>query len=448
MEYVPGESSHGQKTDLLSSPTSVVLHRVLQSIWKGHIAPLDKAVAAINREQGTQIERQQIEGPLADFVELMVLHLAAVSEVGPAEFAAQDLSLRRRITDGHPRLRSLEQEAEDLSRVTWEKLTALEEMQRRLKSIRVQKQTLQRRIQDFTQTDQLVQSRLGALERREQQVQKQWAALAERQPVTLGGAQTLALALAQAAAEDLPPPLPKQELFKQEPQTDDSPLPQTLDQRLEEARRRGYLVTFLSREWEIANAWKQWCEQQKLPCLQFHEHRHGYGTILIDYSHYAFLSAADAEKIAQFALEEGVFRTPPRPSSQMKSMKEGLQTGGRSLHYVHVEQKSCTEEALAFLERVVQLLRTWGFLAQVEQPKAAPSPPFLPGELAWASQVLPAESLQGLVTILEAQPDTMFRVKWYLSQQEITLPSSALQKLSLEQQAYWMAVVKNYQKHA
>ncbi len=448
MGFSSGESAHGKKTDLLAPPLSDVLQRVLQSIWKGHIAPLDKAVVPFNREQGTQIERWQIEGPLADYVHLIILHLAAASGAGQAGFAADDTSLQRRIIDGHPRLRSLEQEAGDVSRAIWEKQLALEETQRRLKSIRVQKQTLQRRIEDFTQTDQLVQRHVGALERREQQVQKQWAALTERQPVTLGGAQTLALALAQAVAEDLPPSLPKHEAPKQEPQTEDSPLPQMLEQRLEEARRRGYLVTFLSREWEIASAWEQWCEQQKLPSLQFHEHRHGYGTILIDYPHYAFLCDADAEKITQLALEEGVFRMPPSPSSQMKSMKEGLQTGGRATHYVHVEQKSRTEEALAFLERVVQILRTWGFLPQVEQPKAAPPPPFLPGELAWASQVLPAESLQGLVTIVEAQPDTMFRVRWYLSQQEITLPSSALQKLSLEQQAYWMAVVKNYQKRA
>lgn len=448
MGYLPGESSHGQKTDLFSPPISVALQRALQSVWKGHIAPLDKAVAAFNREQGPQIERRQIEGPFADYVEQIILHLAAASRIGQAEFATQDTPLWRRIIDGHPRLRILEQEAGDLSRAIWEKRLALEEIQRRLKSIRVQKQTLQRRIQDFTQTDQLVQSRLGALERREQQVQKQWAALAERQPVTLRGAQTLALVLAQAIAEDLPSPHTKQGLSEQEPQTDDSLPAQSPTQRLEEARRRGYLITFLSREWGLANTWEQWCEDQKLPCLYFHEHRRGYGIIVIDYFHYAFLSAADAEKIAQLALDEGVFRQPPSLASQLKSMKESLQTGGRGLHRVHVEQKSRKAEALIFLERVVQMLRTWGYLPQVEQPKATPSTSFLPGELAWASQVLPVESLQGLVSIVEVRPDATFRVKWYLSQQEINLPGSALQKLSVDQQAYWLAVVKNFQQRA
>jgi hypothetical protein len=166
MKFFPFGVQPGSLPHIRSQHAERAVKRALDNIWFGQPDPIVEAIESILRTEGIQLERREVEKPLAKYVNLIVLELRrAPSSVEPM-LVERVQELRDGIIRGHARLQKAQE--------------------------------------DHYQLERALQRRLMQLARAEREVQEQLAAIAGWEPVTVDRARVIAEGLAEAAQEDLP----------------------------------------------------------------------------------------------------------------------------------------------------------------------------------------------------------------------------------------------------
>ena len=190
MKFFPFGVQPGSVPHIRSQHVERAVKRALDNIWFGQPDPIAEAIESILRTEGIQLERREVEKPLAKYVNLIVLELRRVPTSVEPMLVERVQELRDDIIRGHARLQKAQEDRYQLERVISQKEWDLQALRLRLSQVEQQERTLQRRLMQFA--------------RAEREVQEQLETIAGWEPVTLERARAIAEGLAEAAQEDLP----------------------------------------------------------------------------------------------------------------------------------------------------------------------------------------------------------------------------------------------------
>lgn len=190
MKFWPYEVQDGSVRHIHAQRIERAVKRALDNIWFGQPDPIEEAIESIHRAEGIQLERREVEKPLAKLVNLIVLELRRVPTSVEPMLVERVQELRDDIIRGHARLQKAQEERWQLQGAIHQKEWDLQALRQRLSQFEQQERTLQRRLMQFA--------------RAEREMQEQLEAIADWEPVRLERARAIAEGLAEAAQEDLP----------------------------------------------------------------------------------------------------------------------------------------------------------------------------------------------------------------------------------------------------
>ncbi|HEY7413760.1 MAG TPA: hypothetical protein VH593_01095 [Ktedonobacteraceae bacterium] len=190
MKFWPYEIQDGSVRHIHAQRIERAVKRALDNIWFGQPDPIAEAIESILRTEGIQLERREVEKPLAKLVNLIVLELRRVPTSIEPMLVERIQELRDDIIRGHTRLQKAQEERWQLGGAVHQKEWDL--------------QALRQRLSQLEQQERILQRRLRQLARAEREVQEQLASIAGWEPVSLERARAIAEGLAEAAQEDLP----------------------------------------------------------------------------------------------------------------------------------------------------------------------------------------------------------------------------------------------------